>query len=150
MKLFLFFLLFSSFAHAGSLNLLGHRFTDSHRYSILDDTLLERHDSKNVFFGSYGYVKSPLYVTNDLNSSKLTDVISYNHAFVFGFTRYVRDNIAIGFDTAAVNNKVLGERKSGLADTNIKARWNFLHSSNGQYGKLHQCWRSGFIIVPCW
>lgn len=128
MKKFLLLFLFANMAQAGSLNLLGHRFTDSYRYSLLDDTLLEKHSSKNIFFGSYGYVKSPLYVTDGTNTSRLTDVISYNHAFIFGFTRYVRDNVAVGFDTAAVNNKVLGESKSGLADTNIKVRWNFLRS----------------------
>jgi outer membrane protein OmpA-like peptidoglycan-associated protein len=127
MKIIIFFLLALSLAQAGSLNLIGHRFTDSSRYSLLADTLLEKHQNQNIFFGSYGYVKSPLYVT-DINSNRLTDVINYNHAFIFGFTRYVKENLAIGFDTAAVNNKVLGERKSALADTNVKGRWNFLNA----------------------
>jgi outer membrane protein OmpA-like peptidoglycan-associated protein len=127
MKYFIFFLLAFQ-AHAGSLNLIGHRFTDSYRYSILDDSLQDRHAKNYILSGSYGYVKSPFYFT-DQDDNRQNDIISYNHALTYGLSRYFGTDWLVGFQGAMVNNKVLDKTYSTPGDTQIKAVWNFFRRS---------------------
>ena len=38
-----------------ALNLTGYRFTDSYRYALLEDSLLEKFEGRYVFTASYGH-----------------------------------------------------------------------------------------------
>lgn len=124
MKFSLFaFLLLS--VNAFALDLKGHQFTDSYRYSLLEDTSSERFEGTNLFLGSYAYVKSPFYTTNKKVSKVSRDIIPYNHVLTFGYSRYVSEKLTLGFDVAGVRNKVLGETYTSLADSQVRAKYLF-------------------------
>lgn len=133
--------LFSSTAFA--LDLKGHQFSDSYRYSLLEDTSRERFQGQNIFLGSYAYVRSPFYTTNRSVSTVSGDIIRYNHVLTFGYSRYVSDKLTLGFDLAGVQNKVLDESYTSLADTNLRAK--YLITKRGEFFSLSV---NPFLTLP--
>ncbi len=93
MKIFILGLLLLSFK-SWSVNLVGYRFSDSYRYSILEDSLLDKFSGDYVLTTSYGYVKSPFYYTDD-SFNKLEDIISYNNVLTLGATKYFSDDLSL-------------------------------------------------------
>lgn len=108
---------------AFALDLKGHQFTDAYRYSLLEDTSVERFSGKNVFLGSYAFVKSPFYTTNKSVSKVSNDIIKYNNVLTLGYSHYFSDVLTMGLDVAAVQNKVFTDSYSSFADTNLSAKY---------------------------
>ncbi len=116
-----------------ALDLKGHQFTDSYRYSLLEDTSVERFRGTNIFLGSYAFVRSPFYTTNE-NVSKVTkDIIKYNNVLTLGYSHYVNDALTLGIDGVAVQNKVLDESYLSMGDTNLRAKY-LLTDRGNHYG----------------
>jgi hypothetical protein len=111
-------------ANALALNLQGYRFSDSYRYSILDDSLKDKFPGKYVATASLAYVKNPLYVTDKKVSKRYENIISYHEILTLGYSYYVNNDFSLGLDANYINNKVAGETHSDFADTIAKARWN--------------------------
>lgn len=111
----------SSSAHA--LNLQGHQFTDSYRYSLLQDTFSERFAGQNVFTASYSYVHSPFYYTNSGVSTLEDEIINYNHVGTVGYTRYLSNRFALGGEISGVQNKVFNKNYTSFGDTLLRAKW---------------------------
>ena len=124
MKLFLKLFLLLVSANAFALNLQGYRFSDSSRYSLLDDSLKEKFPGKYVVSASMAYVKNPLYISDNKASKRFENIISYHHITTLGYSYYVTDALSLGVDANFVMNKVAGESYSDFADTILKARWN--------------------------
>lgn len=94
---------------AFALNLQGYHFSDSYRYSLLDDSLMEKFDGRYVVTASYGNVQSPFYYS-DSNLNDLKErIIDYNQVLNAGFSYYLNKNVFFGIDVNAINNKVFGE-----------------------------------------
>ena len=109
---------------AFALNLQGYHFSDSYRYSLLDDSMMEKFDGKYVVTASYGNVQSPFYYS-DRNLNDFKDkIISYNQVLTAGFSYYLNKNVSLGIDVNAINNKVFGDTHTTLADTVLKSRIN--------------------------
>ena len=109
---------------AFALNLQGYHFSDSYRYSLLDDSMMEKFDGKYVVTASYGNVQSPFYYSDrNLNDFK-EKIISYNQVLTAGFSYYLNKNVSLGIDVNAINNKVFGDTHTTLADTVLKSRIN--------------------------
>jgi outer membrane protein OmpA-like peptidoglycan-associated protein len=110
----------SSFA----LNLQSYRFSDSYRYSILDDSLQEKFPGRFVFTTSYGHIRSPFYYSNrdldDVNKS----IIDYNNVFTVGGSYYINRNVSVGVDFNAINNNVFDRSYNTLGDSVVKSRIN--------------------------
>lgn len=111
--------------NAMALNLQGYRFSDSYRYSVLDDSLNEKFPGKYVVTASVGYVSNPLYLSDEEGSERFENIISYNQIATVGYSHYVNNTLSVGIDANYIINKVAGESFSGLGDTVAKARWNF-------------------------
>lgn len=124
MKFFLKLFLLLISTNALALNLQGYRFSDSARYSLLDDSLKEKFPGKYVVTASMAYVKNPLYISDDKASERFANVISYHHITTLGYSYYISDELSVGADVNFVMNKVAGESYSDFADTILKARWN--------------------------
>ncbi len=106
-----------------AVNLIGHRFTDSYRYSLLDDAFTEKFPAKNIFLASYAHVHAPFYYTDaDVNAVD-EDIINYNNVLTFGYSHYWSDRLVLGFDLAAVQNKVLEESYTSFADSVVRAKY---------------------------
>lgn len=116
--------------NAFALDLKGHQFTDAYRYSLLEDTSVERFDGKNIFLGSYAFVKSPFYTTNKNVSKVSGDIIKYNNVVTLGYSHYFNDSLTMGLDVAAIQNKVLGDSYTSFADTNLRGK--YLLTGRGQ------------------
>ncbi len=107
-QLVLFFALVLS-VNALAIDLKGYQFTDSYRYSILEDSYSERFNGKNVWLGSFAHVHTPFYYTDENIDEVQNDIISYNNVLTLGYTRYFSDKLAMGLDVIGVQNKVLDE-----------------------------------------
>jgi hypothetical protein len=111
-------------ANAMALNLQGYRYSDSYRYSVLDDSLKEKFAGKYVVTASAAYVKDPLYISDKKASKRFANVISYNEIATLGYSYYLTDSLSLGIDANYVMNKVSGQTHADFADTVAKARWN--------------------------
>ncbi len=123
MKFFILFFFVFTKAYGGSLNLVGINFSESKRYSFLDDSLKEKFPANYLLYTNYGYVKSPFFYQNDDGFSG--DIISYNHVVNIGGAKYLREDLLLGLQTSLVNNKVFDKSYSSLADSSLKLNWNF-------------------------
>lgn len=115
------FVLFASKAMA--LDLKGYQFTDSYRYSILEDSYSEKFNGKNVWLGSFAHVHSPFYYTDEDINEVQNDIISYNNVLTLGYTRYFSEKLAMGLDVVGVQNKVLDESYTSIGDVNLRAKY---------------------------
>lgn len=106
-----------------ALDLKGHQFTDSYRYSLLEDNYTERFAGKNVFLGSYAYVHAPFYYTNKKVSNINEEIIGYNHVLTLGYSRYVTEKLVLGLDIVGVHNEVLGDSYTGFGDVNLRGKY---------------------------
>jgi outer membrane protein OmpA-like peptidoglycan-associated protein len=109
--------------NAWAIDLKGYQFTDSYRYSILEDSYSERFNGKNVWLGSFAHVHNPFYYTDEDINEVQNDIISYNNVLTLGYTRYISDKLAMGLDIVGVQNKVLDESYTSLGDVNLRAKY---------------------------
>ncbi|MFZ4713433.1 MAG: hypothetical protein ACOYL6_06970 [Bacteriovoracaceae bacterium] len=122
-KLFLFFIiLVPTYAHA--LNLTGYHFSDSFRYAIVDDSMLEKYPGHFVFSTSAAYVKSPFFEADILNNKVSRNIIDYNQITTAGGTYYLSNMSAVTLKTAYVQNRVYNIKHHSLADSELKGRFN--------------------------
>jgi peptidoglycan-associated lipoprotein len=119
-----FFLVLLAFAtQAFALDLKGYQFTDSYRYSILEDSYSEKFNDKNVWLGSFAHVHNPFYYTDSEINEVQSDIINYNNVLTLGYTRYFSEKLAIGLDVVGVQNKVLDESYTSFGDVNLRAKY---------------------------
>lgn len=109
---------------AFALNLQGYRFSDSYRYSLLDDSLHEKFDGRYVVTASFGNVHSPFYYSDSNLEDLGEEIIDYNNVLTAGFSYYLNKNVSFGVDLNAINNSVFGETYTSLADTVLKSKLN--------------------------
>lgn len=107
-----------------ALNLQGYHFSDSYRYSLLDDSLMEKFEGQYVVTASYGNVQSPFYYSDSNLNDLKEKIIDYNQVLTAGFSYYLNKNVSFGIDVNAINNKVFGQTYTTLADTVVKSRIN--------------------------
>ena len=109
--------------NAWALDLKGHTFTDAYRYSLLEDSYTEKFNDRNVFLGSYAYVRAPFYFTDPDIDDVQRNIIDYNNVLTLGYTRYHSSALAFGIDAVAVQNKVEGESYTSFGDVNLRAKY---------------------------
>jgi outer membrane protein OmpA-like peptidoglycan-associated protein len=118
------FLLLLASSSSFALNLQSYHFSDSYRYSILDDSIQEKFPGRFVFTTSYGHTRSPFYYSNrdldDVNKS----IIDYNNVLTLGGSYYLNRNVSVGVDINAVNNNVFGKSYNTFGDSVVKSRIN--------------------------
>ena len=107
-----------------ALNLQGYHFSDSYRYSILDDSLQEKFEGKYVFTTNLGHVNSPFYYSDRNLNGVDKKIIDYNTVLTTGFSYYVNKNVSVGIDLNAIHNTVFNSTYTSLADTVVKSRLN--------------------------
>lgn len=115
-------------AHA--LNLQGYQFSDSYRYSLLDDSLKEKFEGKYVATASLAHVKSPFYFSDTYLHDRDKDIIESNNILSLGFSYYLNKNVSLGLDLNAIHNEVMGDTHTSLADSVIKSRINLKRTEN--------------------
>lgn len=129
-QLFVLSLCLLSIFPAKAINLQGYRFSDSYRFAIMDDSLKDKFAGDYVLTSSLAYIKSPFYVTDQNISTKRSDIIKYSYVGTLGFSYYLTTNFSLGADLNVVHNKIFNEKKTSLADSVLKAKWNVYRSED--------------------
>lgn len=105
------------------MDLKGYQFTDSYRYSLLEDSSQEKFNDEDVWLGSFAYVRSPFYYTDANRNIVRDEIIDYNNVLTLGYTRYLSEKWSLGADLHAVQNKVFNESYSTLGDVLVRAKY---------------------------
>jgi hypothetical protein len=116
--------------NALAINLQSFRFSDSYRYSLVEDSYQEKFKGDYVFSTSLGYTNSPFYVSDAKVSQLENEIINYQYILTIGGTWYMNKDLALGIDLNTSHSEVLGETYTNLADTILKARWNLYRASD--------------------
>lgn len=130
MKFLLFLILTFLSLNALALNIQSFRFSDSYRYSIVDDSYSEKFKSKYVLTSGLGYTNSPFYVSNKEVSQLDSEIINYQYVLNVGASYYVNSELVVGMDISAHHSEVLGDTYTTLGDTVLKARYNLVRNSD--------------------
>lgn len=133
MKFLIFIVLVLVSFNALALNIQSFRFSDSYRYSIIDDSYSERFKSKFVLSSGLGYTNSPFYVSDKEVSELDSEIINHQYVLNVGGTYYVNTELAVGIDVSAQHSEVLSDTYSTLGDTVLKARYNLHRDSEKSF-----------------
>lgn len=107
-----------------AINLQSFKFTDSYRYSLLEDSYQEKFEGRYIFTTALGYTKSPFYVSNKNVTSVKKDIINYQYALTLGGTWYFNNDLSLGLDLNATHSEVLDSHYTRLGDSALKAKYN--------------------------
>ena len=113
-----------------ALNLAGHQFSDSYRYSLLNDSLMEKFPGRSIGTLSLGSIHSPFYYSDTYLHDKRKDIIDSNQVLTAGFSYYVSDRIAVGVEANAIHNTVFNDTATSLGDTIIHSKFNLTRSKD--------------------
>jgi len=130
MKFLIFLILALLSFNALALNIQSFRFSDSYRYSIVDDSYSEKFKSKFVLTSGLGYTNSPFYVSDKEVSKLDSEIIDYQYILNVGASYYVNSDLVVGMDISAHHSEVLGDTYTTLGDTVLKARYNIARTSD--------------------
>jgi hypothetical protein len=130
MKFLILILLSLSCVNAFALNIQSFRFSDSYRYSIVDDSYFEKFKSNFVLTSGLGYINSPFYVSDKKVSELDHEIIDYQYILNVGASYYVNNDLVVGMDISAHHSEVLGDTYTTLGDTVLKARYNISRTSD--------------------
>mgnify|MGYP006194338057 FL=1 len=115
---------------ANALNLQSYQFSESYRYSLLNDSMKERFPGRYVITTSIGHVNSPFYYSDTYLHEMRREIIDSNQVLTVGASYYLNDKLAVGLDLSGVHNEVFGESHTTLGDTVLKSRYNLTRSDD--------------------
>ncbi len=75
--------------NALAINLQSFRFSDSYRYSLVEDSYQEKFKGDYVFSTSLGYTNGPFYVSDAGVSQLENEIINYQYILTIGGTWYM-------------------------------------------------------------
>ncbi len=113
---------------AMAVNLQSYRFTDSYRYSTLEDSLLERFSGNYVFTASLNHIHTPITITNSNYNSKDGTVLKSMNMLTLGYSYYLTSNFSLGLETQVVRTNNDEESSYFMGDTILKAKINLLRN----------------------
>jgi outer membrane protein OmpA-like peptidoglycan-associated protein len=117
--------LFSSLVFA--IDLKGYKFTDSFRYSFLDDAGMEKFRGPLVLTTSFSHVKSPLYVTDTRFNNFVREVISRYKILTLGGSYRFNERFSLGIETGLIYAKMAqGNSETHISDSVLKAKLRLL------------------------
>ena len=109
---------------AAAVNLQGYRFSNSYRYSVLDDSLLERFSGSYVLTASLNHIHSPVSISNNNYNISSGRYIKQTNMLTLGYTYYIGGRISVGLDTQILRNASDTEASFFMGDAVLKARVN--------------------------
>ncbi len=116
--------------NAFALNIQSFKFSDSYRYSIVDDSYAEKFKSQYVITAGMGFTNSPFYISDKKVSQVDSEIINHQYVLNTGFSYYLNNQLVLGADISAHHNEVVGETYSSLGDTVLKARYNLYREND--------------------
>ena len=116
-------------SNAHALNLQGYKFSNSFRYSFLEDSGLETFKGGFTFTTSIAHISTPLFVTDSNVSTFKNDIIEHYDLLTLGVAYRLTTDFSMSMDFAFLSSKVRGETISGFGDTVLKGKWLLLKDS---------------------
>lgn len=107
---------------AQAINLTSYQFTDSFRYSTLEDSGVETFSRRYVLTSSYSHIESPLLVTDKSVSTVRNSYINSYDLLTLGLGYRLNQDLSFGFNTSIVNAQVLDKSKTSFADSELKLK----------------------------
>ena len=112
-----------TFTSVYALDVLEYKFTNSYRYSLLEDTGLEQFEGKYLLTTSFAHISSPLYI-QDINTGKVfREVVKSYDLVSLGASYLVNNDFQVMLETAIVKASVLTEKEIAVGDTHIKGKY---------------------------
>jgi outer membrane protein OmpA-like peptidoglycan-associated protein/outer membrane protein W len=118
---------------AAAINLQGYRFTDSYRYSVLDDSLLERFSGTYVLTASLNHIHSPVSISNNNYNISSGRYIKQTNMLTLGYTYYIGGKISVGLDTQIVRNANDEEASFFMGDTVLRGKVNLFREAGWSF-----------------
>ncbi len=106
-----------------ALDVLEYKFTNSYRYSLLEDANLEQFERKYILTTSFAHIASPFYIQDTKTGSVFKKVVSSYDLISLGASYLVNDNFQVMLETAIVKASVLTEKEIAVGDTHIKGKY---------------------------
>ena len=133
-------LLVSPIVHA--IDLQGYKFTDSYRYSYLDDSSQEQFQKPLIFTTSFAHIKTPLYVTDARFNNFIAEVIRSYDLLTLGASIRLSPNFIFSLETAVIKTKLKNDSETHFGDTHLKGKIRLLSDSEQSLSLLPE------IILP--
>ncbi|MCB9092053.1 MAG: OmpA family protein [Halobacteriovoraceae bacterium] len=102
-SLVVFFLLLIS-SRVFAINLQSYTFSDSYRYSLIEESLMLKHPGNWVLTSSLAYINEPLVQTNAAQDQKLGVIIDNFKVLSLGFSYYLARWMSIGAEAYVINS----------------------------------------------
>jgi outer membrane protein OmpA-like peptidoglycan-associated protein len=109
-------------SNANALDLQGYKFTDSYRYSSLEDTGFEHFGGPSVIHTSIAHIKTPLFVTDPQFGRIYEEVISRYDLVSLGTSYRFSDTLTLGIESSFLNTQLSDHSESHSGDTHLKAK----------------------------
>lgn len=114
---------------AGAINLQTYQFTDSYRYSILDDTGHEHFQGPLVLTGSLSHTELPVVVTSEDNNDYVRGLVDHFEVLSLGGSyRFESLPLTLGLEAQFLQTATVTEKFSYLGDTRVKAKYRVWNS----------------------
>lgn len=106
-----------------ALDVLEYKFTNSYRYSLLEDANLEQFEGKYILTTSFAHISSPFYIQDNKTGAVFKKVVNSYDLISLGASYLVNDNFQVMLETAIVKVSVLTEKEIAVGDTHIKGKY---------------------------
>ncbi len=114
-----------------AINLQSYKFTDSYRYSVLDDSLLEKFSGKYVLTASLNHIHTPVTITNSNYNSKDGTLLKSMNMLTLGYSYYFSNSFSLGLESQVVRTNTEEDSSYFMGDTILKGKYRFF--SNEDY-----------------
>ena len=108
---------------ANALDVLEYKFTNSYRYSLLEDAGLEQFEGKYLLTTSFAHITSPFYIQDIKTGKVFREVVTSYDLISLGASYLVNNNFQVMLETAIVKARVLTEKEIAVGDTHIKGKY---------------------------
>lgn len=114
------------------INLQGFKFSDSYRYSFLEDAGLEEFSRPLTFYTSGAFINKPLYLTDSSSSTFRQDIIKNYSLLYFGFSYRIDENFKLGLESSIIRTKVFDKTKNNFGETKIKVKMLLMNQNDSK------------------
>ncbi len=113
-----------------AVNLQSYKFTDSYRYSFLEDSLSEKFTGNYVITASLSYVNEPISVANDNFTDKFGAVVTSSQFLTLSYSYYFTEKLVMSLDAMLLRNYHQDDSSFFIGDSNLKLRYNFYNKKD--------------------
>lgn len=117
--------------NAMAIDLTGFKFSDSYRYSYLEDAGLEDFKTPIILTTSFSHIEKPLFITDANSSQYKRAIIENNNLFTFGLSvKSQNPRLKIGIESNLQRVKTSTDSYLHFGDMLIRGRYTFAENND--------------------